>query len=1116
MYRRAIAALVVAVLSVFLIPAAPVFAQSDSGQIRIVVDDGSAKTPIELARVVLDGPVVTSELTGKNGQVLFTDVPDGIYRARVAKSGYQTITSASFEVVNGRAVTLNVALALSTTLKVIGTVTAHSSVTVSTTSINEDSAQRKLSTDLADALNKLSGVTVSTSDDSSDATQTISLEGHDASQTQLTLDGIPLNAPGTAGNLGAFATDLFSGASVRTGPQAGGLGGGVNFSTLQPTISWLSNLQLGTGSNGKYNYSFAESGSVGKLGFAAQNTYRLMPSLVDGEKFLDASGLDYVHDGDSTVSGNLAKLRYEFSDSQTLTGTFMSSARDTAIACLRISGGLPCGSGPNNTNDNSMQLYSLTDNALIGETTVQASVYSSTFHTVSDQLNRFVNGEAEPIEFSTDVRNAGYSVSATLPSRERHTISLQTYATTSELATTPLVSQARPYYFGSQPSSYASFQINDSIRSNDKLTLGESFGASRASNASASVLGSVSATWRPTARDTLSASYAIGGVAASPGRSTILTDPASLRFDCNGNVAYGNAPGDQPAANSSTSSRASYTRALHAGSVTFSVYRQVQNNVVLPVQVNGSALVDMGILSPDYLARVRQLYDSPAGCNAAAGTPFAASQLYFSSPVGGVQRTYQGGSVSGFIQLGRLVVQPYYNVQSATIQSNDPRIANPYSITISGAQVPNVPLHRAGITLDYRAPHSSVEWLADAQYVGGNNPNNLPAYTTFDAGASTQLKSGTLTVAASNITNAYAGIFASPQNAVPYVTENGTTIATLARPLQPRSYSVTYNVKFGPGAAAATSRGTTPALSRGYTGGPDGGPPPGGPGESGGRGGMRNFLTPLPTTPPADPLGLNTSNALCTADAQKSAGPLSTQLKAAVDAIERAKTATGYPATIDLPAVDGATLTYHGLGSTYALALTPKLQGTSGGGRMRAFIGCFQMHMAGADDVKSRNLYDSASGMMFVPQVYFMPSVGLYVVARQQQAGQETFRIYKLPTTAPKEVFNVRSAAQCTGDVRNTAQQSLGELQAYFTKNAPPKNWTITPHAAKSGTWYELAPGDPAVLGAILMCGHVAAAAPDELTTRGYDGARPPSLNYAKDLGLYIVRQQRPPGAPGT
>ncbi len=63
-----------------------------------------------------------------------------------------------------------------------------------------------------------------------------------------------------------------------------------------------------------------------------------------------------------------------------------------------------------------------------------------------------------------------------------------------------------------------------------------------------------------------------------------------------------------------------------------------------------------------------------------------------------------------------------------------------------------MPLQKAGIVFDYKAPRSILEWLADAQHVGSNNPNNLPAYTTYDAGVTAQLTRGTLTLAASNIT----------------------------------------------------------------------------------------------------------------------------------------------------------------------------------------------------------------------------------------------------------------------------------------------------------------------------------------------------------------------------
>jgi hypothetical protein len=1142
--RRAIATFVALALLLCSIPAVVSAQQEESGSIRIVVHDDTGKVPIALARVVLDGPVIASELTDAQGEVLYTDVPDGIYRARIAKSGYQTITSASFEVVNGRNITVTVTLALSTNLRVIGTVTARSDAVISSSTIGPDSAQRKLSSDLADALNKLSGVSVQTSSDDSDATQTISLEGHDASQTQLTLDGIPLNAPGSAGNLAGFATDLFVGASVRSGPQAGGLGGGVNFSTLEPTLSWNSYMTLSAGSFGRYNYGLSETGSDGKLGVAFETTYRENTSLLDGLYYLDASGLAYNHNGDSGISGNFAKLRYEFGDSNTISGIFLSSVRDTSIVCARIQNGIPCGYGPGNYTDGAVSLYSITDDALLGETSVQASVFSTNTTGLNDELSRYTDGFPDPTGFSTVSQSRGFSVNATLPAKERHTISIQAYNLWGTSDSYPLVFEAEPYYASGQQSNYGVLQVNDSIHSNDKLTLNESLGLSTATGGNTSALGTVGVAWKPTRRDTYAFTYSVGGAAASPSRSTILTDPSSLRFTCDGanSVAYGSAPGESPGPSSSISERLSYTRALKGGSVTLQVYKQDQMGVLLPTQVNGTVLAANGTIDANYLAQAQAVYQSSAGCNAT--TPLQPAQLYFSSPVGGLLRVYEGGSLTGFVTLGSLVIQPFWNVTVSKVISNSPYINNPYSITASGQQLPNVPLQRGGIVLDYRAPRSSVELLADAQYTGNNNPNNLPAYTQFDAGVSTLLARGTLTLAASNITNVNAGIFATPQGAVPYYTQNGTLIPTIARPLTPRSYQATYSFRFGPGAS-----NTFATLSRGERGGGAGGGgpepaggPPGGPGGPGGGGGFRSAITPLPTSPPADPLGVQTGSQLCTGDTLAAAQKLSAKLKAFVAQIEAAKTASGYPATMTAPALDDATVTYHGLGDTYALSIVPKnpnaapatvelasslvnnpspppspgARGPGGrGGAFRVFFGCLALHSAQPDDVTSRHLFAPPSGTFGAPQVTFMPAVGLYVVVRGQQAGQESFRVYALPSTPPKDPFEVRTgAAECAPELRNVATQSLGELRAFFANGTKPAGWTIVQHTSKNGAWYALAPGDPSVILALLSCGRVASATAPDIVAKGWDGVLVPDLNYAAPLGLYLIRPQPPQPRP--
>ncbi len=555
MIRRLLCLFVALVLLGSALPAA---AQSDTGEIDIVVHDASSKAPVVLARVMLDGPVMASEFTGDNGIVRFTDVPDGIYRARVFARGFSAVTSANFEVINGRMVTVNVALAQSNgPLRTIASTVVKSTATISTTSISADSAQRKLSDTLADALGKLSGVTVSTSSTDSDATQTVSLEGQDPSQTQMTLDGIPLNAPGMAGDLRMLNSDLFTGANVSFGPTLGGLAGGVNFRTIDPTLSWQSAFSLSVGSNGKNDYSASETGSIGKLGIAAMHTYRMNPSLLDGMQFLDASGLDYTHEGDGQQFGSLVKLRYQLSESQTLTGSYMHSVNGSDLVCTQYTGVLPCGYGPNNSYDTAFDLYSLTDDALIGDTQVQAALFGSRSNSTRDLLDRFINGEAAPTGTQTATSMGGFSVNAMLPAKQRHTISVTAYGTNSSTAFTPLVEQAKPFTFPGQSASYAAISVNDSIRSNTKLRLNDSIGISRASNAPSSLLLGAGATWQPTGNDSYALTYNLGGVAPHAGRAGFLTDPGQLRIDCNGNIAYGSAPGDEPGASSSNSERLS-------------------------------------------------------------------------------------------------------------------------------------------------------------------------------------------------------------------------------------------------------------------------------------------------------------------------------------------------------------------------------------------------------------------------------------------------------------------------------------------------------------------------------------------------------------------------------
>lgn len=1082
------------------------FAQADSGQIVITVTDSSAtKAPITLARVLLQGPVMTSEYSGANGAVKFTDVPDGIYQARVFKRGYQSVTSNQFEVSNGHLVSVAIVLAALSDLKEIGSVTVKSSATITTSSVSDSSAQRKLSGNLADALNKLSGVTVSTSSADSDATQTVSLQGQDPSQTSLTLDGVPLNAPGSAGNLGAMSPDLFRGASVSMGPQAGGLAGGVNFRTLEPTLAWQGTSSLSAGSYGKYNWSIGETGTLGKLGFAFQQTSRTTPSLAYGMVFKDASGLTYAHDATNQNNGDLLKLRMRIGNAQNLTATYLDSNVSNDLICLQVTGALPCGFGPGNSSGSHFQLYSLADSALIGETALQASIFQTSVKADRDLLNRFLNGIPDATGSLTDTTSKGFAINALLPARERHTIDIIASSVSTNTQVSPLIPRTSVYNSGSRTSSYSTLTLNDSIQSSIKLRLNERIGLSQSSNAPASLLAGVSASWTPTANDAYTASYSLGGAAAHAGPPGNFSDPYSLRFDCNGNIAYGNAPGDTPGASSSTDARLSWQHKIKAGIINTSLYRQVQMGVVLPTQVNGTAITGF---PPGYFSAVQTAFDSPAGCNS-PGAPFGAQNVYFSVPVGGVRRVYQGASIAASFNVGNLNVQPYYDITQAQAISSDPRINNPYSIVTSGGQLPNTPLHKAGLTLDYKAPGSAIESLLTAQYVGSNNSQNLPAYTTIDAGVDAHLKRGDLIFAANNIFNADGGVFATNVGAVPYIAQNGTLVPTIARPNAPRQFQVTFTMPFGASALTAP-RATLASAVSGERGGP------------GARERGRFNLTPLPATPPSDPFTM-TSSALCTPDAQKTIAPVLAQIKGYVAKIEASKTAAGYPDSVPgAPQIPGINVVYHKVGASYAVSTevtrlsaagVPSPTPSSAPGVRRtpptglaALPACIALHIAQPEDVQSRGLYAPPSGPFVRPAMQFMPSVGFYLPRQAPQAGQQSFRLYKLPTSVPSAPFALRATDSCTGEIKATAQRLLSELQNHFVSGRALQTWKVTPHGTSSAIWYELNNDDITAIPALLNCGHVAAASADEIKAAGFDGVRPPAVNYAPRLGLYIIR----------
>ena len=245
----------------------PVVAQTlEAGAIIVTVTDINTGKPIDNAQVfLLGGDTPESSLTNVKCILVFESVQPGSYRVRVDAEGYQQ-TNSPVDVGEAQRVRVTVALAPTAPLKTIASVVVKASVVnITVEDVNSESAQRKVSQTLSDALNKLAGVSVDNDLYGPGSSFNISLRGADASQTGYSLDGVRLS--GAAAQAIGGAQDLFTGASVNFAPSAGNNAGTVNFNTLQPTKLWNYSAYA-VGNYSKTLGVWSATGGFGKLSFA--------------------------------------------------------------------------------------------------------------------------------------------------------------------------------------------------------------------------------------------------------------------------------------------------------------------------------------------------------------------------------------------------------------------------------------------------------------------------------------------------------------------------------------------------------------------------------------------------------------------------------------------------------------------------------------------------------------------------------------------------------------------------------------------------------------------------------------------------------------------------------
>jgi hypothetical protein len=1066
----ALAAAIVFALAGFNLPA---LAADEASDITIDVVDAQSGAPIALARVLLQGETGTIGYTDAEGHARFESVATGTYRARVVKRGYDAANSPLFEVITHRTSGIRVQLNKTGSLKKIGSITVTSSPAHASREVGQNDSLRYLDGSLRAALGDLPGLT-----SSGDG---ISVDGNDPSQTGMSLDGVPI--PGAGGSFGAHGLngDLFAGASASSGASNGGLGGGVGFSTLQPTRFAQ---QLGTAQYGSLNDSSAllvARGSIHNLGYVVEHAVRGTTDPLTGATFTDESGLTYLHDGNLTTSGNLAKLRWAPALSQTLTLTAASTDTQSALACHQLTALFPCGNGPREFGYQHGALATLVESATIGATTlfVAGVLNQSRFDT--DQGLRFFAGLPAPETDSARSFARGLTFSLQLPASEVHELSFAGTAygttfsgsTTNSLGTTPFV----------QSVSFRSANMIDRIHPSRRFTLTARAGVNGGSGNS-SLTSGLDLRWQPT-KDL---AYSLSGASGDAGGNIVinglaLPDPRSLTYDCADGTANGTLPATNASRQRSSSLRASVERSGKRGRLALTTWTQWLQAAPVLAAFDSTAIG----LPAGYTASVAALAASPFVCG--ASPPLA---LAFTSFVPADQLA-RGATLSGTLNIGTGLLAGYASVQSRFVTG---ATGATLGLTPGGMQVPGTPLHRAGLVATVKLGRV-VDALANLSYTSANNPSRLPAYTLFNAGFATPLKYGSLALVGTNLTNALADPFA---RGLPLSFTGHAPLVLSATPLRGRAVQATYTLRVG--RAGATGSG---AASAEPTAGEQ-------------DGGLRIMIqaTDFPAAPPADALTIDPDNEACTPVAARAAQSVLDAIGTIRTAAERAKRDGRYPETLSgIPSiVSKIPLRYVAYedGARYAVVATGVIPAAA------ALLSCARLHGGGPEDLTQRHLYQPSGGRTAFLIIY-APSVGLYLMAPTQAPRGGVMlhaELEPVPDAAPVDPFARKASCPVSSkpiidalvDAVRTAHAAPPGTPAATSDVA-----VITPHDG-SARWFEIAPRDQTAFGIVLNCLHVAGVSAELLKTAGIDDTRRQGFGFSDRFGFYTIGGAQGPSRP--
>ena len=678
-------------------------------------------------------------------------------------------------------------VALERELPTIGSTRSAPSGAKATISITPDSAVRRTTPNLAEALDQLAGVSVR----EQGLGFTAGIRGQDASMTEYSLNGAPIGAG--AASL-AVNTDLLSTASIDEANDA------IALFSASPTATphYVSELRLGNYQDTFQRYQGSGTVHGDGLGYVFVHTSRGSASALNGLTYHDESGLDYEHHGVRHTTGDLVRL----TDAVGATSISLTTSISTTSAQLIpafSSGELPAGPGPGTHQDQ------LASNPVVfvsaplrgGQLSLSASRWS--LLTWSDDSSRLLG--LVPAPLTGFDRTAGTDVTlsfAAAPSRNRTVNASYTSATSSLAGFSRALVGGLPfdgaYTLGLRTTeatigenwhgnSRVPFGLTLKERSSDRLGGAFEVGASAQYVAS------------PAFRIRYSGLMGTKLVdLASPQNAGLLADPASAEYDCANGVAFLTGPGATAVRSRAANHDLSVTVNRGRSAFTLAAYAHDYGNASVGAIPFVAASLPEGYFPSGYLSTLERQYARASGC-AGALSP---ERIFVQQAVSGANVTYRGISANAHVPVGRAwTMDVDAGVERARITAGDPVLrATPY---FPGAALPGVPAYKGNVVLTWQ-PDERVAALLSTTVAGPHNARQLPPYAVVNAALERRLSpSSSVAILATNLFDTLTDPFVSTRLAVPLADGYGRTIPTFASPLLPRRIELRYSVQLASG-----------------------------------------------------------------------------------------------------------------------------------------------------------------------------------------------------------------------------------------------------------------------------------------------------------------------------